>query len=111
MGEHLESWNDTPARAAIVDFVERVTTEGGSDFVPPSERIATFDLVRGVGEAFGGQTTEEFQAEAVGFFESVRHPPLGVVYTEAVYKPRRAEREFAYTAGAERALAAAAARG
>jgi phosphoserine phosphatase len=39
----LPSWNDTPTRAAIVDFVERVTAEGGPDFVPPSERIATFD--------------------------------------------------------------------
>ena len=39
----LPSWNDTPSRTAIVDFVERVTTEGGPDYVPPSERIATFD--------------------------------------------------------------------
>jgi phosphoserine phosphatase len=143
----LASWNDRPTRAAIVDFVERVTAEGGPDFVPPSERIATFDndgtlwcekplyaqadlvlrkwramaeadqslaerqpykavvendlawldaltdhvpdLVRGVGEAFGGLTTEEFEAEAVEFFESVRHPTLGIAYTEAVYAPMR----------------------
>src|SRR5215475_1438262 len=39
----LRSWNDTATRAAIVDFVERVTTEGGPDYVPPAERIATFD--------------------------------------------------------------------
>ncbi len=39
----LGSWNDTPARAAIVEFVERVTTEGGPHYVPPSERVATFD--------------------------------------------------------------------
>src|SRR5262249_45746088 len=39
----LASWNDTATRAAIVDFVGRVTTEGGPDFVPPAERIATFD--------------------------------------------------------------------
>jgi len=39
----LASWNDTATRAAIVDFVARVTTEGGPDFVPPSERVATFD--------------------------------------------------------------------
>ena len=43
MGEQLKSWHDTPTRAAIVDFVERVTREGGPDFVPPAERIATFD--------------------------------------------------------------------
>jgi hypothetical protein len=39
----LASWNDTPARAAIVDFVERVTTEGGPHFISPAERVATFD--------------------------------------------------------------------
>jgi phosphoserine phosphatase len=39
----LEAWNDTPARAAIVEFVERITTEGGPDYIPPPERIATFD--------------------------------------------------------------------
>nr|WP_050402060.1 HAD family hydrolase [Bradyrhizobium embrapense] len=39
----LPSWNDGAARTAIVDFVARVTTPGGRDFVPPAERIATFD--------------------------------------------------------------------
>ncbi len=39
----LPSWNDGPARRAIVDFVARVTAEGGPDFVPPRERVATFD--------------------------------------------------------------------
>src|SRR6218665_2012311 len=39
----LPSWNDTPARANIVDFVTRVTTAGGPDFVPPNARIAVFD--------------------------------------------------------------------
>ena len=43
MSDHLASWNDTPTREAIVDFVERVTTEGGPDYVPPAERIAVFD--------------------------------------------------------------------
>jgi hypothetical protein len=37
------NWNDTASRVAIIDFVQRVTTEGGPDFVPPSERVATFD--------------------------------------------------------------------
>jgi hypothetical protein len=41
--DRLPNWNDTATRAAIVDFVARVTTEGGPDFVPPAERIATFD--------------------------------------------------------------------
>jgi len=41
--EHLTSWNDGAAKQAILDFVQRVTTEGGSDFVPPPDRIAVFD--------------------------------------------------------------------
>ena len=39
----LPSWNDTPTKAAILDFVTRVTSEGGPDFVPVADRIATFD--------------------------------------------------------------------
>ena len=42
-GGTLATWNDTSARAAIVEFVERVTTEGGPDYVPRPERVATFD--------------------------------------------------------------------
>src|SRR3954449_7964137 len=39
----LASWRDDTTRKAIVDFVERVTDEGGTDFLPPSERVAVFD--------------------------------------------------------------------
>jgi hypothetical protein len=39
----LSSWNDGPARQAIVDFVARVTMAGSKDFVPEPERIAVFD--------------------------------------------------------------------
>ncbi len=39
----LPSWNDGPTKEAIVAFVERVTDEGGGDYVPPADRIATFD--------------------------------------------------------------------
>jgi hypothetical protein len=39
----LPSWNDTAPKKAIVACVEKVTKEGSSDFVPPNERIATFD--------------------------------------------------------------------
>lgn len=38
----LPSWNDGPAKQAILDFVTQVTTEG-DHFVPPTERIAVFD--------------------------------------------------------------------
>jgi phosphoglycolate phosphatase-like HAD superfamily hydrolase len=39
----LPSWNDGLAKQAIVDFVNRVTSEDGPDFVPPPQRIAVFD--------------------------------------------------------------------
>ena len=39
----LPSWNEGPAKQAILDFVSRTTTAGGPDFVPVPERIATFD--------------------------------------------------------------------
>jgi hypothetical protein len=41
--DRLPSWNDGDARAAIVDFVERITDPASPDFVPEGERIATFD--------------------------------------------------------------------
>jgi hypothetical protein len=39
----MPSWNEGPARQTILDFVSRVTAEGGPDFVPATERIAVFD--------------------------------------------------------------------
>jgi phosphoglycolate phosphatase-like HAD superfamily hydrolase len=39
----LPSWSEGPAKQAIMAFVDRVTSEGGPDFVPAAERIATFD--------------------------------------------------------------------
>jgi len=42
-GDPLPSWNDGPAKKAIITFVEKVTTAGAPAFVPVPERIATFD--------------------------------------------------------------------
>ncbi len=39
----LPSWNDGAAKKAIVEFVQATTTRGSPKFVPPEERIATFD--------------------------------------------------------------------
>jgi hypothetical protein len=39
----LPSWNDTATKTAIISFVEKVTKENTPDYVPPAERIATFD--------------------------------------------------------------------
>lgn len=43
MSQILPSWKDGAARAAILDFVAAVTTDGGPDYRPPAERIAVFD--------------------------------------------------------------------
>src|SRR5262245_32475249 len=39
----LPSWNDGPVKKSLMDFVVRVTKEGGLEFVPVPERIAAFD--------------------------------------------------------------------
>jgi phosphoglycolate phosphatase-like HAD superfamily hydrolase len=39
----LATWTDGPTKSAIVDFVDRVTDDGGPDFVVPESRIAVFD--------------------------------------------------------------------
>jgi phosphoserine phosphatase len=39
----LPSWNEGPAKRAILDFVDRVTRQGSPDFIPAAERVATFD--------------------------------------------------------------------
>jgi hypothetical protein len=39
----LPSWNDGAAKQAILTFVKDTTTQGSPNFVPPTERIATFD--------------------------------------------------------------------
>ncbi len=140
----LPSWNDGPSKTAVLQFVRSVTTPGAS-FVPPAERVATFDndgtlwcerplyvqadfifrrfadmvredpgiakeqpykavvegdrdwlmdvyahvteLVKGATEAFGGITTEAFDAAVRAFFSSARHPTLDVPYTQVAYRP------------------------
>jgi hypothetical protein len=39
----LLSWNDGPAKQAIIEFVKATTTQGSPQVVPHEERIATFD--------------------------------------------------------------------
>jgi phosphoserine phosphatase len=142
----LPSWNDGPVKTAVLEFVRSVTTSGDA-FVPPAERIATFDndgtlwcenpiyvqadfifrrfkemvrdnparakeqpykavvegdiewlrdiyahvpeLLKGVGEAFAGITTEAFEQAAQEFFAVATHPTLGVPYTQVAYRPMR----------------------
>jgi phosphoglycolate phosphatase-like HAD superfamily hydrolase len=143
---HLRSWNEGAAKAAITSFVRSVT-EPGELFVPPAERIATFDndgtlwcekptypqadflvrrwaeqvkadpakakhqpwkavaegdragfaaaldhvpdLLEGASEAYDGISTEAFESAVRGFFDSAKHPTLGVPYTAIGYRPMR----------------------
>ena len=39
----LPSWNEGPIKQAIIDFVQRTTTEGSAEFIAVPERIAVFD--------------------------------------------------------------------
>ena len=39
----LPSWNDGPAKQAILDIVRATTEPGSPDFVAPADRLATFD--------------------------------------------------------------------
>ena len=39
----LPSWNDGPAKQAIIEFVQATTDKAGPKYVPPEDRIATFD--------------------------------------------------------------------
>jgi hypothetical protein len=39
----LPSWQETGPRAALLDFVARISDPDHADFVPAPERIAVFD--------------------------------------------------------------------
>jgi len=39
----LPSWNEGKVKQSLIHFVDEVTKKGGTHYVPPSERIATFD--------------------------------------------------------------------
>jgi hypothetical protein len=43
VSDPLPSWNETATKEAIINYVTSVTTEGSPEFIPVSERVATFD--------------------------------------------------------------------
>lgn len=139
----LPSWRDGATKKAILAFVDRVTTKGTSDYVPPEERIATFDndgtlwseqpiyvqlafaidrvkalapkhpewkekepfksilagelkqALAGGHEAIGelimathaGMTTAEFEAIALDWIRTAKHPRTKRTYTQMIYQP------------------------
>jgi len=43
LSAELSSWNAGAAKSSILNFVARVSREGGADYIRPAERIAVFD--------------------------------------------------------------------
>jgi len=43
LSEILSLWNETPAKKAIIDYINTVTNPDSFDFVPETERIAILD--------------------------------------------------------------------
>jgi phosphoserine phosphatase len=43
LNTELPSWNDTPANATILDFIEQTTDRDSQSFLAPADRVATFD--------------------------------------------------------------------
>ncbi|MBT2135928.1 haloacid dehalogenase-like hydrolase [Croceibacterium sp. LX-88] len=140
----LPSWNPGRAKSVLLDFVARVTDQSGADFVPPADRVATFDndgtlwceyplqvqvffLVdrvkalrdadpsvgdrqpfkallehdaatlhslgkQGLMELFAathaGMSEEEFGRVAHDFLATAKHPKLGTLFSENVYRPQ-----------------------
>ena len=117
----LPSWNDSEARTAIVEFVERAANE-----VPPGDRLAVFDndgtlwcerptyvqelflkerlasrpelvekgLVQAVLELDAGITPEEFTTSVEDWFATARHPRFGRSFRELTYQPMLELLEF-----------------
>jgi hypothetical protein len=96
----LALWNDTPTRRAIVDFVQAVGTEGPPGFVAPAERVAVFDddgtlwSEKPVRIQLDFTPSHLAEQARTGGRDALR---LLVLHDDA-------DREFAYTTGAEDAL-------
>ena len=142
--QSLPSWNDGLVKSAILDFVSRIAKQGTGDFVPPAERICTFDmdgtlwceqplqvqvfflfdrvkelsakdpeLVKRlpfkamlehdydtlfrlgkqavfelVFATHAGVTDEDFDRAARGWLATAKHPKLGRLFKECVYRPQ-----------------------
>lgn len=43
LADTLPSWNDTPVKQAIFDYLESITTDGSPEYIPAPERVAVFD--------------------------------------------------------------------
>ncbi len=114
--EPLPSWNDGPAKQAILAFVKEVTdNKSNPKYVAPEDRIATFDqdgtlwvehpmyVLSGNREAMAklpmkdlekilaatltGMSVDQFSAEVKEWLATAKHPRWDRLYTELTYQP------------------------
>src|SRR6266542_2503151 len=80
----LPSWNDGAAKRGIIDFVTRVTREGGAAYFHEAGKKAVLELFVATET---GMDQERFAAEARRFLEKWRNPKLDRPFTELAYRP------------------------
>ena len=70
----LPLWSEDPARRAIIEFVRATTDESSTEFVPPANRIATFDNDGTLWPSHAGMSTAEFESIVNDWLARARHP-------------------------------------
>jgi hypothetical protein len=80
----LPSWNETPTKLAIADYVRKVTTPNSPDFIPVEDRIATFD---NDGTLWAEQPPNEILfSESKAKEKNINHKPLDKMNQNEVLK-------------------------
>ena len=74
----LARWNDTPSRHAIVDFVQAVSTEGSPGFVALAERVAVFDNDGTLWSEKPVPTQLDFTLSQIEFFDDGPAKPVRI---------------------------------
>ena len=82
----LPSWNEGPAKKAIVEFVRATTDSSNTNFVRPEERIATFDQDGTLWVSHPLYAQAMFALDRVHAL-APKHPRFERPYTDLVYQP------------------------
>lgn len=99
----LSSWNDGPAKQAIIAFV-RVTIDSSSpQFVPPAKvqpfktvlsgnreaiaKLSMSDLLKILAATLSGMSVDEFKSEAKKWLDTAKDPRWKRPYTKLTYLP------------------------
>jgi len=88
----LPSWNEGPAKDAIVQFVRKTTDSASPQFVPPAQRVATFDQdgTLWVEQPMYAQVAfalDRVKDVVKAWAATAKHPKFQRPYTELVYAP------------------------